>query len=108
MEYKGKLYCKLGSKYVELLETSEDFDNLKEQNRLMNEKIKELKLLNIAYQSAIAYDNCPDIDEAEEIKSEHSFAENLQLSDIKTALDLYAGWSPSDFESRIVNKIICL
>lgn len=37
MEYHGKLYCKMGKKYVELKETSDDFDNLKAENK----KIKE-------------------------------------------------------------------
>lgn len=70
--------------------------------------IRLLQLLNIGYQAAISYDNCPDIDEAEEIKENECFAENLELSEICLALEKYEGWSPSDFESKIVATINCL
>lgn len=82
--------------------------NLTEKANEVDENIKVLKYLNIAYQAAIAYDNCPDIDEAEEIKENEIFAEKLELSDIQLALDHFAGWSPSDFESKIISAINCL
>jgi nucleoid-associated protein YejK len=40
MEYKGKLYGKVGDIYFELLETSEDVDRLKEQNEKLLSAIK--------------------------------------------------------------------
>lgn len=73
-----------------------------------NNNIRLLKLLNIGYQAATSYDNCPNIEEAQEIKENEIFAEKLELSEIRIALEKYEGWSPSDFESKIVATINCL
>ncbi len=78
------------------------------KNDTLEDKIIKLKTLNIAYQSAIVYDNCPCFNEAEEIKENEYFAEGLELGEIRTALKLYEGWSPSDFESKIISAIGCL
>lgn len=44
MEYHGKLYCKFGAKYVELKETSEDFDNLKAENKKLKSQFNWVKI----------------------------------------------------------------
>ncbi len=42
MEYHGKLYGKAGKTYFQLLETSEDVDNLKKENAELKDCIKEI------------------------------------------------------------------
>jgi len=42
MEYKGKLYAKLGNKYIALEETADDFDNLKSINTEMLEMLQRI------------------------------------------------------------------
>ena len=45
MEYKGKLYAKLGyDKYIELEETSDDFDKLKAENKGLKGKLSKIDL----------------------------------------------------------------
>ena len=43
MEYKGKLYAKLGNKYIALEETADDFDKLKSINIEMLEMLIKCK-----------------------------------------------------------------
>ncbi len=43
MEYLGKLYVKIRGQYVELIETAEDFDKLKEQNIRLKKNIEVLE-----------------------------------------------------------------
>ena len=47
MEYTGKLYCKLGGKYIELEETSKDFDNLKAENKKLKQQINNFNIAGI-------------------------------------------------------------
>ena len=43
MEYKGKLYGKIGNKYFDTSKTSDDYDNLDQQNKQLLEDIEQLK-----------------------------------------------------------------
>lgn len=42
MEYKGKLYGKVGKTYFPMVETAEDFDKLKQEHAEMAEALKSL------------------------------------------------------------------
>ena len=43
MEYKGKLYGKLGNKHFDTGKTSDDYDELEKQNKQLLDEIEELK-----------------------------------------------------------------
>lgn len=45
MQYTGKLYAKINGHYLELNNTSSDFDKLEQENIELNKKNKKLKRL---------------------------------------------------------------
>lgn len=49
MQYKGKLYGKLGNKYFYLEKTANDYDNLEEQTKALTEQLaaKEKELSEV-------------------------------------------------------------
>lgn len=66
------------------------------------EKIKELKELNVAYECAQEYDNCPEPSEADEILDILFDYDKYELVAI---LKKYSGWSCSDIQNTISRKI---
>ena len=44
MEYKGKLYGKLGHKYFDTAKTSEDWDKMEDEIKLLKEQLNTKKL----------------------------------------------------------------
>lgn len=67
----------------------------------MENQIRELKLLSIAYQSALEYDYCPEVEEVDEIKETFLFADKHSIEDIKDALNEYCGYRPDEISSKI-------
>lgn len=64
----------------------------------MEDKIKELKELSLAYKAANEYDYCPSSEKAEYI-CENLFAADVE--ELKAVLDEYQGWSPGDIKEKV-------
>ena len=74
----------------------------------MEEKVLKLKLLSIAYQSALEYDYCPESEKANEIKEDYHFASKYSISDIEQSLNEYSGKRPDEIANKIMPLIDCL
>jgi hypothetical protein len=84
----------------------ERFENIK--STTMQPQILKLRMLSIAYQSALAFDYCPEADKAEHLKANGWFAETYTITEIENALNEYSGCRPDELADRMAESIALL